>query len=311
MPFDQRMMSFKGADRVSLLTLGGRVLVPVIMGKYQVEQFTHAKGQCDLVLRHDGKWFLLVTVDVPEAAPILATDFIGIDLGVNNIATDSDGGQMPADKVDKARRKYGSRRKTMQKAATRRKQSGKRPRSIHRKIAKDKAKETRYKRDVNHCTTKAYVANAKGTGRGIAIEDLDGILDRVSASGGDARNRLHGWSFFQFRSFLEYKAELAGVPVVVVDPAFTSQTCAQCGYCDQRNRKTQATFHCLNCGYRQNADRNAARNIRARAFVMMSQGGSFPADIVLRMPIETPKCRNVRRSCKRNHASVQAQATPL
>src|SRR4051794_1922348 len=44
MPFDQRMMSFKGADRVSLLTLDGRVVVPVIMGKYQAERYTHAKG---------------------------------------------------------------------------------------------------------------------------------------------------------------------------------------------------------------------------------------------------------------------------
>ena len=68
MPFDQRMMGFKGVDRVSLLTLDGRVVVPFVMGKYQAEKFSDAKGQCDLVLRKDGKWFLLVTVDVPEAA---------------------------------------------------------------------------------------------------------------------------------------------------------------------------------------------------------------------------------------------------
>jgi putative transposase len=90
MPFDQRMMSFKGIDRVSLLTLGGRILVPFILGKYQAEQFTHAKGQADLVIRDDGKWFLLVTVDIPSGTPIPATDFIGVDLGIANIATDSD-----------------------------------------------------------------------------------------------------------------------------------------------------------------------------------------------------------------------------
>src|SRR4051812_3387183 len=53
MPFDQRMMSFKGIDRVSLLTLEGRVVVPVVMGKYQAQRYTHAKGQCDLVRRQD------------------------------------------------------------------------------------------------------------------------------------------------------------------------------------------------------------------------------------------------------------------
>ena len=56
MPLDQRMMSFKGPDEVSLLTLNGRFFVPLVMGKYQAERFTNAKGQCDLVLRKDGKW---------------------------------------------------------------------------------------------------------------------------------------------------------------------------------------------------------------------------------------------------------------
>ena len=88
MPFDRRMMSFKGVDRVSLLTLDGRVVVPLLMGKYQADRFTNAKGQADLVLRADGRWFLLVTVDLPEGTPIPATDFLGVDLGLASIATD-------------------------------------------------------------------------------------------------------------------------------------------------------------------------------------------------------------------------------
>lgn len=271
-PYDKRLMSFKGPDRVSLLTLEGRVIVPVVMGSYQRERFTPAHGQCDLVLRDDGKWFLLVTVDLPEGTEIPATDFIGIDLGIVNIATDSDGGQMSGAKVETARRKYGDRRKTLQEAATKRRKSGRRPRSIRRRMAKDKARAARYKRDVNHCTSKEYVETARRTCRGIALEDLEGIRDGVTARGGDARDRLHGWSFFQFRSFLSYKAQVAGVPVVFVDPAYTSQDCAECGHRDRRNRKTQATFRCVSCGHTDNADRNAARNIRARALVMRPQG---------------------------------------
>ncbi len=91
MPFDQRMMSFKGIDRVSLLTLEGRVLVPLVMGKYQRERFTAARGQADLVLRKDGKWFLLVTVDVPDGMPTPTTDFLGVDLEFAQISTDLDG----------------------------------------------------------------------------------------------------------------------------------------------------------------------------------------------------------------------------
>jgi len=56
MPYDQRLMSFKGQDRVSLLTLTGRILVPFIMGRYQSERFSAAKGQCDLVRRHGFCW---------------------------------------------------------------------------------------------------------------------------------------------------------------------------------------------------------------------------------------------------------------
>ena len=76
-PYDQRLMSFKGVDRVSLLTLEGRTIVPVIMGDYQSERFNGKHGQCDLHRRKDGKWFLLVSVEAPDVAPTPTTDFIG------------------------------------------------------------------------------------------------------------------------------------------------------------------------------------------------------------------------------------------
>ena len=63
-------VGFKGVDRVSISTLAGRVVVPFVMGKYQADRFALKKGQCDLVLRKDGKWFLIVTVDVPEGTPV-------------------------------------------------------------------------------------------------------------------------------------------------------------------------------------------------------------------------------------------------
>ncbi|HMB05820.1 MAG TPA: hypothetical protein VKP69_19045, partial [Isosphaeraceae bacterium] len=98
--YDQRTMSFKGIDRVSLLTLEGRVVMPFVFGNYANERIKLPKGQSDLVLREDGKWFLIVTVDVPDGTPIPATDFIGIDLGIANIATDSDGGRYSGGPVE-------------------------------------------------------------------------------------------------------------------------------------------------------------------------------------------------------------------
>ena len=256
MPFDQRMMSFKGADRVSLLALTGRILVPVLMGKYQAEQFTHAKGQSDLILREDGKWFLLVTVDVPTDTPIPATDFLGVDLGIANVATDSDGTIHTGKAVDDVRRKHNLQRKRLQRKGTK---------GSRKKLKRVSAKESRFRKHQDHCISKTIVESARRTGRGIALEDLSGIRDRIRARGGDARNRLSGWSFHQLFSFLSYKAERAGIAVVQVDPRNTSRTCAECGHCEKGNRKSQSEFCCKACGHAAHADRNAALNIRFKA----------------------------------------------
>jgi IS605 OrfB family transposase len=250
------MMSFKGADRVSLLALDGRVIVPFVMGKYQAEKFTHARGQADLVLRKDGKWFLLVTVDLPEGAPTPTTDFIGVDLGIANIATDSDGTTYSGRAVEEVRRKHNLQRKRLQRKGTK---------GAKKKLVRVAKKEARFRKHVNHVVSKAIVGNARGTGRGIALEDLKGIRERTTARGGDARNRLSGWSFGQLHAFLAYKAEAAGIPVVGVNPRQTSQTCAECGHRERSNRKSRSEFRCKACGHESHADTNAARNIRALA----------------------------------------------
>ena len=150
MPHDQRTMSFKGLDRVSLLTLEGRVVVPVVMGKYQAERFTNAKGQADLVLRFDGKWFLLVTVDIPDEAPILATDFIGVDLGLANIATTSDGERQTGKPVEDVRRKHNLQRKRLQRLGTK---------GAKKKLRRTSKKEARFRKHENHCISKKIVAD--------------------------------------------------------------------------------------------------------------------------------------------------------
>jgi IS605 OrfB family transposase len=121
---------------------------------------------------------------------------------------------------------------------------------------------------VNHCISKAIVQTAKGTSRGIAREDLQGIRTRAKGTVKHQRRVLHAWSFFQLRAFIAYKAALTGVRVIYVNPAYTSQTCSQCGHCEQANRKSQAKFLCRSCGFSAHADLNAAVNIRSRAAVI-------------------------------------------
>ncbi|MGL6094208.1 MAG: RNA-guided endonuclease TnpB family protein, partial [Fimbriiglobus sp.] len=97
--YDQRTFSFKGVDRVSLLTMGGRILVPYVVGEYFSGKLHHLKGQADLVYR-DGMFFLYCTADVPEPPVAQVERFLGVDLGIANIATDSDGERHTGEAVE-------------------------------------------------------------------------------------------------------------------------------------------------------------------------------------------------------------------
>ena len=252
--YDERILGFKGLDKVSLWALTGRMVLPLTYGEYQGERFDRIKGQCDLVYR-GGKFFLFATVDVPDRAPIEVKDFLGVDLGIARIATDSDGDAHSGKPVDDVRRKHNFQRKRLQRKGTK---------GAKKKLKRVAGQEARFRAHTNHVVSKVIVGKAKDTGRGIAVEDLGGIRDRLPVWAEDAHNRLSGWSFAQLVGFLSYKARLAGVPVVQVDPRDTSRTCNACGHCEKENRTSQAKFSCKACGHAAHADVNAARNIRAQ-----------------------------------------------
>jgi IS605 OrfB family transposase len=204
---------------------------------------------------------------IRKAACFSWRSFTGVDLGVENIAVDSDGGMHSSSDIEAKRRKYAARRK-----AIGRKTGGasrKTRRQCHKAMARAERKEARYRKNENHRIAKELVEKAKDTDRGIALEDLKGIRDRVRFRK-PQRARMGGWAFFQLRSFVEYKAQLAGVPVVAVDPRNTSRTCSRCGHCEKANRKSQAEFVCQQCGYSEHADLNAALNLRDRARVAVN-----------------------------------------
>jgi putative transposase len=270
MPYDSRILSFKGVDRVSILTLAGRVIVPFVMGKYQRERFSLAKGQCDLVRRKDGKWFLLVTVDVPEGAPMSPKEFIGVDFGVVNLATDSDGDVYTNSETEKVRQKQNKVRRSLGRKAGRVKRSGKRPKNIKRKLKALSGRERRFKANENHRIAKRIVEKATDTNRRIALEDLSGIRDRTRFRK-TQRDKMSKWSFAELRGFIEYKAKLAGVPVVAVDPRNTSRTCPECGHIDKGNRSTRDLFLCRSCGHFDHADVVGATNIAYAARVAVRE----------------------------------------
>lgn|SRR5512138_207260 len=95
----------------------------------------------------------------------------------------------------------------------------------------------------------------------IAIEDLN--LKFMQQNGKLAKHTYDA-ALARFRNLLLEKAQRRGVLVVIVNPAYTSQTCAECGHVAAENRLTQAEFKCVTCGHEDNADVNAARNILNR-----------------------------------------------
>jgi IS605 OrfB family transposase len=117
---------------------------------------------------------------------------------------------------------------------------------------------------VNHRIAKDVVAVAERTDRGIALEELGGIRDRVTVPR-HQRAAVSSWSFQHLERVIAYKALRAGIPVITVDPAYTSQRCPRCGHTEKANRAARDDFCCRRCGLAGPADHVAAVNIRDRA----------------------------------------------
>lgn len=260
--YDDRILSFKGLDHVSLWVLPvGRTIVPLIYGEYQRERFDKIKGQSDLVYRN-GKFYLYATIDLLDGHQVDADNFLGVDLGIAEIASTSDGTKFSGKSVKGVRHRNSRLRSKLQRKQTR---------AATRRLKKLSGRERRFATHTNHVISKQIVETAKGTGRGIALEDLKGIRDRVTVRKSQ-RAVLHSWAFAQLRAFITYKAKLAGVPLIAVDPRNTSRECSACGHIDKRNRPNQSTFRCLACGHAEHADINAARVIASRATCKLAEG---------------------------------------
>ncbi len=240
---------------ISLTLLDGRHHFALKMDDRARALLSGKRGELDLILRR-GKWYVQVSVEVQEAPMFAPTAWLGVDMGVVNVAVDSDG-EFYGDKVLPARRRHRKLRSALQ---------AKGSRSAKQHLKKLSGQERRLSSHTNHVISKRLVEKAQGTGRGIALEDLEGIRDRATVSKA-LRREVGNWAFFDLRQKVTYKALRAGVSVRLVDPRYTSQQCPACGLVDRANRPSQAVFRCTGCGESGHADHVAARNVAARVDV--------------------------------------------
>ncbi|MFE6552254.1 RNA-guided endonuclease InsQ/TnpB family protein [Streptomyces sp. NPDC057746] len=270
--YDDRCLSWNfDAQTVSIWTLDGRLKsIRFACSPVALKQLAESrKGETDLTAR-DGKLFLVATIDLPEPEVFEPKGFIGVDRGITNLATTSDGDNHSGRRLGRYRRWQARKRAELQARQTR---------SAKQLLNKRARREARHATHINHKISKTVVAVAQRTDRGIALEELGGIRERVTVPR-DQRARQSSWPFHQLGAFIAYKAKRAGVPFIEVDPAYTSQRCPRCGHTGRANRRTRDHFHCRRCGLAGPADHVAGANIATRgvtAWVFVNMPDPAPA----------------------------------
>jgi len=269
-------------DTLSITTIAGRK-------KYKLLNYTYAQKYLDgswkysaskLCLHRDGSFYfhLACEKEVPDREITEASTFMGVDVGINCLAvastTDKKCKFFAGGEIKNRRNIRSNERRRLQKAGGRYlgTQSSMR---VLRNLA---GRETRFMTAVNHKVTKDLIEFARENDvSAIGMEDLTGIRKRTEHKvSKEFRHEHSSWAFRQLQTFIEYKANEAGIAVVYVDPAHTSQTCPRCNHISRNNRHG-LEFRCEICGYESHADRVGAMNIEHRTrdlrYIFESQGG--------------------------------------
>lgn len=254
------------SDTLSIGVLKGRKEVKFVCGPHQRSYIENGwEIKSSRLIKRKGDYYLNVSLakDFVVAEIEDRITIVGVDLGINNIAVgvaESKTFFAKGGEIKNKKRQYERVRGSLQSKGTR---------SSKRVLQRVSGRERRFMTDVNHCVAKDLVQWVAGFEKPIiALEDLKGIKRRVGIrknrkSNKGSRRAINKRSYYQLRMFIEYKAHELGIPVVYVDPAYTSQHCPRCGHTEEGNRVGK-NFTCLACKYQNNADVVGAMNIRTK-----------------------------------------------
>jgi IS605 OrfB family transposase len=270
--YDARIFDLRLRDEtVSLTTVKGHLRVDLRLSNYHLQKLQGARLTSATLVDSKGKMWLHVQVkrDVPPTAE--PQEVIGVDLGRTDIAVTSTGKSWSGKAVTKVRDRFAKTRQMVQKNCSKGTRSTRR--RAGQLLQRLSGKEQRFQKHVNHVVSKAIVSEAQVLSAAIALEDLTGIRERTNTQprSSTERRRSNSWAFHQLRGFVEYKAALAGVQVIPINPAYTSQTCHCCKHIGKRQGKR---FECGNCGHVGDADHNGAQVIRLVGLTVTRPRGS-------------------------------------
>lgn len=213
-----------------------------------------------VTVSHDALgWHIAVACEIDCEIPANDCPPVGIDRGIATTLALSNGQviQLPDMTAIEAQRRRAQR------VLARRKKGSRRRLKQLKRVARLSARIARIRKDWQHRAS-TDIASRFGA---VTLENLK--IGNMTASGGRRKRGLNrsilsqGWG--ELAALLAYKLQERGGTLTLVNPAFTSQTCSDCGATDRESRKSQASFVCTNCGFALNADHNAAINILRRS----------------------------------------------
>jgi transposase, IS605 OrfB family, central region len=236
--YDARIFSFREKDwTVSLATVDGRERFELAIGNYQRGMLAGSDPKktsgpltrtATLVQRKDGSYSIQICVEAEPPKQQNTDKVIGVDLGRRDIAHTSEGDNWNGQQLNKVRDHYCRLRASLQRKASKGTRSCRR--RCRQLLQRLSGRERRFQAWVNHSIAKRIVKAAQSLSACIGIEDLSGIRERTNQHprSREERRRSNSWAFYQLRRFIEYKAVRAGVKVVAVPAAYTSQICHKC-----------------------------------------------------------------------------------
>ena len=256
----ERSYRFLKGRKVSFSTMQGTVSAeyktsPLFRELYNNSEWKMTTAKIE---KHGQDWYVSIPFERKVAVGTKPVMVIGLDRGIVN----------PLASADEKRniKLYNGdaiRRKRERFATTRAKLQSKGTRSAKRKLQSISGRENRWMSDVNHRLSKALVQEY-GAGTLFVLENIVGVSKSAETNAKrnkKGRKELNDWSFFELETFITYKAEAAGSFALVVDAAYTSQRCPDCGKIDKGQRDQAHHVYNCSCGYSGNDDATAAINL--------------------------------------------------